>query len=90
MRSLSCLLALSWAWGGRNLNEDTFAMMTALHLLATVGADKIITLTWKARLEHNQLTKREFRRREKGVMPPSIAVKVLPPEPSMFQAEYPE
>ena len=65
-------------------------MMTALHLLATIGAEKFHTLTWKARLEHNRLTKREFRRREKELMPPFVALKVLPPEPSMFQAEYPQ
>ena len=44
---LELLVGAALGLGGRSLNEDTFAMMTALHLLAMIGNDAIPKLIGK-------------------------------------------
>ena len=47
---LQFLVDLCLNLGARNPSEDTFAMITALHLISLHGIDKLDGLTWQARL----------------------------------------
>jgi hypothetical protein len=87
---LDLLVDMCLNLGARNPNEDTYAMVTALHLLSVHGPDKLAALTWQARLESNQQTKRVFRRRASGLMPPFAYLESLPTQPSAFQESYPD
>ena len=64
-------------------------MFTALHLGSVHGIDKLAGLTWQARLEGNQQTKRVFRRRASKLMPPVGSVETLPTLSSVYQELYP-
>ena len=64
-------------------------MITALHLGSVHGIDKLAGLTWQARLEGNQQTKRVFRRRARALMPPVGSVETLPTLSSVYQELYP-
>ena len=87
---LVVLVDLCLNLGARNPSEDTFAMLTALHLLSVHGIDSLAALTWQVRLESNQQTKRVFRRRASALVPPFAVVEVLPTQPSAFQKDYPD
>ena len=65
-------------------------MIIALHLLSVHGPDKLACLTWQARLESNQQTKRVFRRKASALMPPFAFVEILPTQPAASQESYPE
>ena len=86
---LELLVDLCLNLGARNPSEDSFAMITALHLGSVHGIDKLAGLTWQARLEGNQQTKRVFRRRARVLMPPVGCVETLPTLPSGYQEAYP-
>ena len=87
---LQFLVDLCLNLGARNPSEDTFAMITALHLISLHGIDMLVGLTWQARLECNQQTKRVFRRQAQALMPPAAWVEKLPTQPSGYQELYPD
>ena len=87
---LELLVDMCLKLGARNPSEDTFAMVTALHQLSVHGPDKLAALTWQARLESNQQTKRVFRRNAKCLMPPFAVLEALPTKPAAFQSSYPD
>ncbi len=87
---LDLLLDLSIGLGARNPSEDTFAMLTALHRMSVDGPEQVKALSWNFRLECNQHTKRVFRRKVSGLVPPFAFLEVLPTVPTTFKAAYPE
>ena len=59
-------------------------------IISLHGIDKLVGLTWQARLECNQQTKRVFRRKAQALMPPASFVEKLPTQPSGYQELYPD